>query len=133
MTHYYTLLITEGPNLIKIVSDPFGNGWNLFGTRDIDLPPIIPDASFVWHSQVFLILGGHIVSVYLSHLEALKLFRDNRRAALSQLPMLLLMVIFTTLGLWILSLPIASGPSDSTDEQSVELKLTRCPPIELSP
>jgi hypothetical protein len=41
----------------------------------------------------------HIVSVYLAHVEALRVFPDTRRAVLSQLPMLLLMVIFTTLGL----------------------------------
>ncbi len=30
--HYYTLLITEGQNLFALVSDPFGWGWDLFGT-----------------------------------------------------------------------------------------------------
>jgi hypothetical protein len=109
VTHYYTLLITQAPMLVKIASDPFGIGWNLIGTRDWHVPLIIPDASFVWHSQVWLILAGHIVSVYLSHLQALQVFPDSRRAALSQIPMLILMVILTTLGLWILSLPIASG------------------------
>ncbi|MDB5977240.1 MAG: hypothetical protein JWR07_4000 [Nevskia sp.] len=109
ITHYYTLLITQAPSLVKLISDPFGYGWNLFGTRNIDLPPLIPGAGFVWHTQVWLILAGHIVSVYLSHLEALKLFPGGRRAAISQVPMLFLMVIFTTVGLWILSLPIAAG------------------------
>ena len=32
-----------------------------------------------------------------------------RRAALSQLPMLALMVLFTAFGLWILSLPLSIG------------------------
>jgi len=109
ISHYYTLLITEGPNLIKLVSDPFDNNWNLFGTRNLVLPPIIPEPNFTWHMQVWLILAGHIASVYLSHLEALKVFPNSRSATRSQVPMLFLMVILTTLGLWILSLPIASG------------------------
>ncbi len=108
VTHYYTLLITEGPKLLTLVSDPFGEGWNLLGTRDLSIPLIIPGAGFVWHTQVWLILVGHIVSVYLAHLQALQIFGSGRRATLSQVPMLLLMVIFTTVGLWILSLPIGS-------------------------
>jgi hypothetical protein len=31
------------------------------------------------------------------------------RAAISQLPMLVLMMLFTAFGLWILSLPLAGG------------------------
>jgi len=67
------------------------------------------DAGVIWHTQVGLILGGHIVSVYLAHVEALKVFGSSRKAALSQVPLLLLMVLLTTIGLWILSLPIAAG------------------------
>jgi hypothetical protein len=92
-----------------MVSDPFGFGWNLFGTAGLLTTPIILDAGTVWHTQVGLILFGHIVGVYLAHLEALSIFAKSRRAIVSQLPMLFLMVLFTTAGLWILSLPIAAG------------------------
>jgi len=50
-----------------------------------------------------------IVSVYFAHVEAIRIFPTARKAVISQLPMLALMVLFTTIGLWILSLPIASG------------------------
>ena len=109
VTHYYTLLASQGANLVRYVSDPFGFGWDLFGTAQALQQPIILDAGGVWHTQVGLILFGHIVGVYLAHVEALKFFPTTRRAVLSQLPMLLLMVLFTTAGLWILSLPIAAG------------------------
>ncbi len=109
ISHYYTLLVIQGVKLPALVSDPLGRGWNLLGTRDWFGAAVIPDAGVVWHVQVGLIVFGHIVSVYLAHLEALHLFPDRRRATLSQLPMLLLMVAFTTAGLWILSQPIKSG------------------------
>jgi hypothetical protein len=108
ITHYYTLIITQGTQIVRLVSDPFGVGWNLFGTARWLTAPIIPDAGVVWHVQVSLILFGHIVSVYLAHLEALRVFPTRRQATLSQLPMLLLMVGFTTIGLWILSQPLGS-------------------------
>jgi hypothetical protein len=63
---------------------------------------------WVWHIQVGLILFGHVVSVYLAHKEAQMLFPQRRQAALSQLPMLVLMVIFTCFGLWILAQPITA-------------------------
>ena len=109
ITHYYTLLITQGVKIIPLASDPFGLGWNLFGTAGWLRAPIIPDAGVVWHTQVALIVFGHIVSVYLAHVEALRTFRTRREATLSQLPMLLLMMVFTTTGLWILAQPIKGG------------------------
>jgi hypothetical protein len=109
MTHYYGELFSQGVQIVRMISDPFNLGWNLFGTGRWFGNPIVLDAGTVWHTQVALILFGHIVSVYLAHIEALKVFPNRRHAALSQLPMLALMVLLTTIGLWILSLPIDAG------------------------
>jgi hypothetical protein len=109
LTHYYTDLLIQGVLVVRMISDPFNFGWNLFGTSGWLADPIVLDAGGVWHTQVGLILFGHIVSVYLAHVEALKVFPMRRHAMLSQLPMLVLMVLLTTVGLWILSLPIGAG------------------------
>ena len=85
---------------------------DLFVSEQQRSPPtsgLILDASLVWHVQVGLILAGHIAGVYLSHQEAARLWAGRGRIAASQLPLLLLMVTLTTVGLWILSLPIVSG------------------------
>jgi hypothetical protein len=113
VSHYFSLLLTEGPSIVAQISDPFGFGWNLFGTASKDLS-IIPPAGVVWHTQVWLILVGHIISVYIAHAQALKVFPSRAQAVRSQLPMLVLMVILTSLGLWILSLPIAAGQVNSS-------------------
>jgi hypothetical protein len=63
----------------------------------------------VWHTQVVLILLGHVASVYLAHAQALRIFPGSRQALRSQLPMVALTVALTTVGLWILSLPIGAG------------------------
>lgn len=109
VTHYYTLLLAQGGQIVRLASDPFGWGWDLFGTARLPVEPFVLEVDTIWHTQVGLILLGHIVSVYLAHVEALRCFPDARRATLSQLPLLVLMVMFTTLGLWILSLPLATG------------------------
>jgi hypothetical protein len=109
MTHYYGELFSQGAQIVRMISDPFNLGWDLFGTSRWFGGSIVLDAGTVWHTQVALILFGHVVSVYLAHVEALKVFPQRRHATLSQLPMLALMVLLTTIGLWILSLPIDAG------------------------
>jgi hypothetical protein len=109
LAHYYTEFVSEGIQVVRMISDPFSRGWNIFGTSGWFHSPILLDAGQVWHTQVGVILFGHIVSVYLAHVEALKSCTSRRNAILSQVPMLLLMVLLTTVGLWILSLPIDAG------------------------
>ncbi len=108
IAHYYTLLLTEGQNMFRIISDPFGFGWNLFNTSEYEVNLTIIDANFTWHFQVALILVGHIVGTYLAHMVALKVFPSHKKALLSQFPLLILMVVYTMIGLWILSQPITS-------------------------
>lgn len=109
VAHYYSLLLTEGQNIIRLVSDPFGFGWNLLGTANFISNIGIVGASFVWHSQVLIILLGHVIAVFLAHLVALRIFPSHHKALISQFPMLALMVIYTITGLWILSQPLATG------------------------
>ena len=109
ISHYFTLLFTDGPRLLLLISDPLGAGWDLFGTAKLLQQPVTVPARLVWHAQVGFIVFGHLVSVYLAHAQALRLFPGRRKALWSQFPMLVLMVAFTTAGLWILSLPIGAG------------------------
>jgi hypothetical protein len=104
VSHYFTLLFTDGPRLLPLIVDPFG-----VGPTSLEQIQIIPPAALVWHVQVGLILFGHLVSVYLGHVQALQIFPEKSKALRSQFPMLILMIAFTTVGLWILSLPISSG------------------------
>ncbi|MDQ3863249.1 MAG: hypothetical protein M3317_07095 [Actinomycetota bacterium] len=106
MAHYYTYLLIQGQMIISLVSDPFGWGWNLFGTADFEPHYSIVGAGFVWYSQVALIVSGHVIAVYLAHSISLRLSRDPARAFRSQLPMLVLMVLYTITSLWILAQPI---------------------------
>ncbi|MBA2712189.1 MAG: hypothetical protein H0U55_01350 [Rubrobacteraceae bacterium] len=106
MAHYYTYLLIQGQMIISLVSDPLGWGWNLFGTAGFDPRYGIVGAGFVWYSQVALIVVGHVIAVYLAHSISLRLLRDPGRALRSQIPMLVLMVLYTITSLWILAQPI---------------------------
>ncbi|REH39871.1 hypothetical protein DFR26_0065 [Paraperlucidibaca baekdonensis] len=108
ITHYYTLIFTQGVKIVSMLSDPFGWGWNVFGSAGLWRAPIIPDVAVVWHTQVGLIVLGHVISVYIGHRIALRSFATARQATLSQLPLLVLMMAFTASGLWILAQPIGA-------------------------
>ena len=69
----------------------------------------LAQASTVWFAQIILIVVGHVIAVYLSHLKAGERFRSAQRVLLSQYPMLLLMVMYTMTSLWILAQPITAG------------------------
>jgi hypothetical protein len=63
-------------------------------------------ARAVWYTSVIAIVLGHVLAVYVAHVVALREYRDRRRALLSQLPMLVLMVAYTMVSLWIIAQPI---------------------------
>jgi hypothetical protein len=109
VAHYYTLLLVQGQSIIPALSDPFNMGWNLLGTALYEVNVGIIGAKSVWHTQVAVIVAGHVAAVYISHLMALNEYRSRRQALVSQLPMLAVMVAYTIAGLWILSQPLVLG------------------------
>jgi hypothetical protein len=102
VSHYFTLLLVQGQALIPLASDPFGKGWDLFGSADhgVDLSPI--SANHVWYVQVISLVAGHVAGLALAHDRAVSLF-PPARALRSQYPLLALMVLYTVGGLWLLA------------------------------
>ena len=106
LAHFLSLFMIFGQAIIPLASDPFGYGWNLFGTRLYVVDISVINAKTVWYTSVIAIVLGHIIAVWLSHVMALRTLGDTRAASRSQIPMLLLMVAYTTLSLWILAQPV---------------------------
>jgi hypothetical protein len=108
LAHYVSFLAAAGQYLIPLASDPFGFGWDLFGTRNAFVRPAVVDARAVWYISVAAIVAGHVAAVYLAHRVALEQFPDRRSALRSQWPMLFMMVVYTMTSLWIISQPIVT-------------------------
>ena len=104
LAHYALYFAINSQLLIRLVSDPFGAGWNLFGTRLARLSLAV-DPLVVWNFQISVIVLGHVLAVYVAHLIALRAFGRPGVAARSQIPMLVLMLAYTLAGLWLLSTP----------------------------
>ncbi|HEU0021693.1 MAG TPA: hypothetical protein VFR55_08485 [Dehalococcoidia bacterium] len=104
--HFLSYLLIQGQLIIALASDPFGFGWNLFGTADYVIHVRVTNARFIWIFSVMVIVLGHISGVYLAHIRAMRLYPSQSLVLRSQFPMLGLMVIYTIISLWIVSRPI---------------------------
>jgi hypothetical protein len=111
LAHYFSLLAIAGQFIIPLASDPFGHGWDLFGTTLYRIDIGVVDARFIWYLAVAAIVVGHIIAVWLGHVTAFKAFDDASVARRSQYPMLVLMIGYTMLSLWIMAQPIVEPSS----------------------
>lgn len=102
--HNYSYVMVQAQGLIPLLNDPLQRGWHLWpAVAGLQPSFALAQASTVWFAQIVLIVGGHVIAVYLSHLRAGERFRTAQRALLSQYPMLVLMVIYTMTSLLILA------------------------------
>ena len=108
LAHFISLLAIQGQNLIPLASDPFGVGWDLFGTLGYRIDTGVIGPRLVWFVSVAAIVLGHVVSVYVAHVIAVRGTADRALALKGQYPMLALMVFYTATSLWIIAQPIAS-------------------------
>jgi len=105
IAHNCEHLLMEGPKIAAMISDPFGWGWNVFGTAGWTIPPMI-SLQQLWVVQVVLVLVGHIYSLWIAQKTSVRLFGATRAAFRSQLPMLLGMIAFSVFSLWLLKQPM---------------------------
>ena len=103
VAHYFSFFVRELQYLAPLASDPFGFGWDLFGTADVTPRINVLAPKTIWYAQVAALVIGHVAGLVLAHDRAVELFDSPRKAAISQYAMLALMVVYTVAGLWLLS------------------------------
>jgi hypothetical protein len=101
--HYLTFFLFEGQATFYLASDPFGQGWDIFGTADRAIDYTYLSQNAAWYLQVAVVVIGHVAALILAHDRALALYRDPKLAVRSQYWMLAVMVGFTSLALWLLA------------------------------
>lgn len=101
--HYVSLLLLQSQTIAALASDPLGTGADLFGTAGwtTDYQWISPNT--FWYLQVGMVVAGHVAALALAHDRALVIFGNARAAVRSQYWMLGVMVVFTSIALWLLS------------------------------
>ncbi|MBX2880179.1 MAG: hypothetical protein KTR32_09625 [Granulosicoccus sp.] len=109
VAHYLTTFLINAQHALAATSDPFANGANLLGLGSDVVSTGFLDtygtARRIWIFQALVVVSGHIISVVIARMTAMRLYRSTRRIILSQLPVAGFLMAYTYLGLWLLALP----------------------------
>lgn len=101
VAHYFSFVFLDGQILWRLISDPFGKGWDLFGTIGYRIHYTAINPRQIAWVQTLSIAIGHVLGVATAHDKAVESYpRDV--AVRSQYPMLGVMITYTVLGLLIL-------------------------------
>lgn len=96
IAHYFSFMIFVGQALPHVIANPMGDS----GAASIDY---FVSGKVIWWVQVAALLIGHVAGLIVAHDKATAVWGKARAAAQSQMWMLVVMVGFTSLGLWLLS------------------------------
>ncbi|MDO8692075.1 MAG: 4Fe-4S binding protein [Dehalococcoidia bacterium] len=106
LAHNVKHLFGEGQTAIPVLSDPFGWGWNLFGTARLNLSSLFSTGQLTG-AQFLLIIIGQGFATYVAYRIARRLFGDRMGNILRGLvPVLTLMVVWSVFNLWVLNMPM---------------------------
>ncbi|HWG08676.1 MAG TPA: fenitrothion hydrolase [Solirubrobacteraceae bacterium] len=103
LAHYFSLLVWQGQAIGYLASDPLGHGTDYFGTAHWHVNYNFIGSTGIWYVEVAALVTGHVCGLALAHDRALATYRSAEEAVRSQYWMLVVMVGFTSLGLWLLS------------------------------
>jgi hypothetical protein len=103
LAHYFSLLVWQGQAIGYLASNPLGHGTDYFGTAHWHVNYNFIGSTGIWYVQVVALVTGHVSGLALAHDRALATYRSTQEAVRSQYWMLVVMVGFTSLGLWLLS------------------------------
>jgi len=107
MAHNLVHFLGEGPPAaVPVISDPMGWGWNIFGTANLLVDPLLT-MDPLHLLQMTLVTIGYLGAVYAGWRVARQTFGNNLRAIAGLAPMLVLMVAFAALNLYLLNLPMS--------------------------
>ncbi len=109
LAHYLTSFLVDGQYVLVALNDPLATGAELLGMGETYVTTGFfntrASVRIIWLSQAGAVVLGHVLAVLLAHAIALRELRDPRRAALSQVPLAAMMVLYTLFSLWLLASP----------------------------
>ena len=101
VAHYFSLAVFEGQTAWRLMSDPFGRGWDVFGTANHQIDYLALSTGLIALVVTMSMIVGHVVGVVLAHDRAAEQVGGSR-AVISQLPMAAVMIGLTVTGLTLL-------------------------------
>jgi hypothetical protein len=97
--HYFTNIVFEGQDIIRLASDPFGVDWNLFGTVNYVINFNVISTTTIGWTKIIVIIVGHIIAFTVAHDRAVE---DDDGEVMSQLPIFVAVAAYAATALWLL-------------------------------
>jgi len=101
VAHYWSLLMFQGPRALALLSDPLGTGADWLGTGGVTPWGGLIQPTLVAVVQAGAIVLGHVLGVVVAHERAVRIL-PRRAAVVGQIPVMVLMVVYTVGGLSLL-------------------------------
>ena len=109
VAHYLPSLLVDGQYALVALSDPFLSGADYLNLGEHFVTTgffnTTATVRLIYLSQAAAVVLGHVLAVMLAHAIAMREFGTTTRAALSQAPLALFMILYTLFGLWLLASP----------------------------
>jgi hypothetical protein len=104
IAHYWSLWVYQGQVTWRLLTDPLGTGADWLGTADIVPADALIQATLVATIQAVSIVIGHLLGVLAAHERAITVL-PHRAAIIGQVPLMVVMILYTVGGLTILFTP----------------------------
>lgn len=109
VAHYYTSFLVDSQYALAAATDPMATGQDYFGLGTFYVTTGFfntqSTVKAIFLVQAGAVVLGHVLAILLAHAIAVRHLGSNRRAALSQAPLALFMILYTLFGLWLLASP----------------------------
>lgn len=99
LAHYFGFFVSLSPLLVTAIATPFSPPAN---------PLVLSLPGWFGMLPIAFILIGHMLAVWVAHADAYATFPSRIQAIRSQYPFILVMISYTVISLWLISLPTAS-------------------------
>jgi hypothetical protein len=99
LAHYFGFFVSLSPTLAAALASPLSAPAN---------PVVLTLPAWISALNIAFVLGGHLVAIWVAHSTAYRLFPSRLQAIRSQYPFVAVMIGYTAVSLWLISLPTAS-------------------------
>jgi len=109
--HYLPSFLVNAQYALRAASDPLATGADYLHLGRFYVTTgffnTTATVRVIWLAQAAGVVIGHMLAILLAHAQAVWFFGSHRRAALSQIPVVSFMLLYTLFGLWLLASPRA--------------------------
>ncbi len=105
LSHNISHLNMEGLKIMTVLSDPFGWGWNIFGTAGWKTKNIL-NISAVHYAQFAIVALGLVAGVLFAYKISMRLFIDKKRVVKVMFPVVGMLIVYSVLNMLTLVLPM---------------------------